>query len=122
MPDRSGGRNVTGLARACGATGLRIYNPEIINTPDGPVALSIRDPETDRLARELAALTGETMTQAIRTAIAERLERERGARRAEIERKKRGIEEIQRRVLALPVLDERSDDEILGYDEDGLPS
>lgn len=86
------------------------------------MALSIRDPETDRLARELAALTGETMTQAIRTAIAERLERERGARRAEIERKKRGIEEIQRRVLALPVLDERSDDEILGYDEDGLPS
>ena len=37
------------------------------------MALSIRDPETDRLARELAALTGESMTEAIRKALAERL-------------------------------------------------
>ncbi len=41
------------------------------------MALSLKDPETDRLARALAALTGETLTEAIRRALAERLERER---------------------------------------------
>ena len=41
------------------------------------MALSLKDKETDRLAREVAALTGETLTDAIRKALAERLERER---------------------------------------------
>ncbi len=41
------------------------------------MALSLKDKETDRLAREVAALTGETLTEAIRRALAERLERER---------------------------------------------
>ena len=86
------------------------------------MALSIRDPETDRLARELAALTGETMTRAIRTAIEQRLERERSVRDAEIEEKKRKAVAILERVWALPVLDDRSADEILGYDENGLPT
>ncbi len=40
------------------------------------MALSLKDRETDRLARALAALTGETLTEAIRRALAERLERE----------------------------------------------
>lgn len=41
------------------------------------MVLSLKDPETDHLARALAALTGETLTEAIRRALAERLERER---------------------------------------------
>ena len=41
------------------------------------MALGLKDAETDRLARALAALTGETLTEAIRRALAERLERER---------------------------------------------
>ena len=41
------------------------------------MALSLKDAETDRLARALAALTGETLTEAIRRALAERLARER---------------------------------------------
>ena len=85
------------------------------------MALSIRDPETDRLARELAALTGETMTQAIRVALEQRLEHERRRRAGELDRRRRAIDEITRRVVSLPVLDERSEDEILGYDEHGLP-
>ena len=40
------------------------------------MALSIKDPETDRLARELAKTTGESITEAIRAALRERLERE----------------------------------------------
>ena len=86
------------------------------------MALSIRDPETDRLARELAALTGETMTQAIRTALAERLERKRGQRQEEIKRKRRAVMEILEEIWALPVLDDRPADEIIGYDEHGLPT
>lgn len=86
------------------------------------MALSIRDPETDRLARELARRTGETMTRAIRTALEERLARLDRTREAEIERRRRAIDAIVARSRALPVLDDRSEDEILGYDEHGIPS
>jgi antitoxin VapB len=41
------------------------------------MALSLKDPETDRLAREVAKLTGESLTEAVRKSLAERLERER---------------------------------------------
>jgi antitoxin VapB len=86
------------------------------------MALSIRDPETDRLARELAKLTGVTMTEAIRTALQERLARERSRRRSNAEQLAAELMAIGRRCAALPVLDDRSDEEILGYDELGLPS
>jgi len=85
------------------------------------MALSIRDPETDRLARELAALTGESMTEAIRTALEERLAREKRAREAEIARKRERINAIVEHCSSLPVLDDRSPEEIMGYDENGLP-
>jgi antitoxin VapB len=85
------------------------------------MALSIRDPETDRLARELAALTGESMTEAIRTALAERLARTRAAREDDLGHLMADVRAIQERVARLPVLDDRPDDEILGYDADGLP-
>lgn len=39
------------------------------------MAISIKHAETERLAREVAARTGETLTEAIRVALAERLER-----------------------------------------------
>jgi antitoxin VapB len=86
------------------------------------VALSIRDAEADRLARELAALTGETMTGAIRVALEQRLERERRRRDAERDRRRRAIDAIVEHCASLPVMDDRSDDEFLGYDEHGLPS
>lgn len=56
------------------------------------MALSIKDPETDRLARAVAALTGESLTTAIRTALAERLAREQqrhGRRRGVADRLRR---------------------------------
>jgi hypothetical protein len=37
------------------------------------MALSLKDPETDRLARDVARLTGESLTEAVRAALAERL-------------------------------------------------
>ena len=82
------------------------------------MALNIKDPETDQLARRLATLTGESITVAIKTAVRERIEREERARG------KASVEEllaIARRVAKAPDLDDRTDDEILGYDDRGLP-
>ena len=82
------------------------------------MALSIKDAETDRLARALALATGESLTEAIRRALRERLEREtrrsRGRLGGEIRR-------IQERLARLPVLDERPPEQIVGYDDHGLP-
>jgi antitoxin VapB len=86
------------------------------------MALSIRDPETDRLARELAGLTGETMTQAIRKALEERLARQRRARAADLAQRRAAAMATLERIWAVPALDNRSPDEIIGYDEHGLPT
>ncbi len=85
------------------------------------MALSLKDPETDSLARQVASLTGETLTEAVRTSLAERLRRER-LKRGRPANLADELEAIARRCDALPVLDHRSADEILGYDENGLPS
>ena len=83
------------------------------------MALSIKDKQTDRLAREVAALTGETLTDAIRKALAERLERER-LRRGATPRLADRLLEIGRHCAALPDLDTRSPEEIVGYDQIGM--
>lgn len=83
------------------------------------MALSIKHPEADHLARELAARTGESLTEAVLNALRERLERQKS--RAPGLRLRDEIRAIGKRCAALPVLDPRSPDEILGYDEHGLP-
>ena len=83
------------------------------------MALNIKDPRTDTLARELAQTTGETITEAVTVAVKERLERLRAGRRPR--RLADELDEIAVRCASLPVLDERSEDEILGYDLHGLP-
>ena len=83
------------------------------------MALSIKHPEADRLARELARRTGESLTDAVINALQERLRREQGRTRGP--RLRDEIRAIRRRCAALPVLDPRSADEILGYDETGVP-
>jgi antitoxin VapB len=83
------------------------------------MALSIKDPETERLARHLAQLTGENITTATKRAIEERLRRVgRQSRRAAL---LEDMAEIPRRWSTMPVLDDRMPEEILGYDEHGLP-
>jgi antitoxin VapB len=81
--------------------------------------LSIKDPEAERLARELARETGETITAATKKALEERLLRVAGRRqrRSRVEE----LMEISRRCAALPDLDTRSPDEIIGYDAYGVP-
>ncbi len=81
--------------------------------------ISIKSIDTERLAREVAAKTGESLTGAIQKALEERLDRLKQQRRSQILRGH--LEEILQRVDRLPVLDPRTPDEILGYDEHGLP-
>lgn len=83
------------------------------------MALNIRNPETEKLAEALARLTGETKTEAVTQALRDRLarlRRERTRRRLADE-----LDEIALHCSRLPVLDPRAPDEILGYDEHGLP-
>jgi antitoxin VapB len=81
--------------------------------------LIINDPNTQRLARILAERTGKSVTVATRRALEERLRRiGSGARKAAL------LEDLaasRRRWGALPVLDARTADDIIGYDDNGLP-
>ena len=84
------------------------------------MALNIRNRTTEELAATLARLTGETKTQAVTTALRDRLER--------IRRRRTGkgladeLDEIALHCASLSVLDERAAEDILGYDERGLPA
>ena len=83
------------------------------------MAVSIKNEETERLARELARRTGVSITEAITTALRAQLTREEGRRIAP--RVRDELLEIGRRCAALPDRDTRSAEQILGYDELGLP-
>lgn len=83
------------------------------------MALSIKHPEADRLARELARATGETITEAVTKALRDRLARETGRNPDTFED---DVERIVAELKQVPVLDDRTADEIIGYDEHGLPT
>lgn len=84
------------------------------------MALNIKDPATDALARELAAQTGESITEAIRIAMCERLARLR--RRSSATSRTMDLQRFIDRGRERAVLDDRPAEEILGYDENGLPT
>jgi antitoxin VapB len=97
----------------------------------GTPQLNIKDAEATRLARELAELTGESQTEAVRKALRERLSREqaeRGAQaartaeesRREFEKVWPEIQKIQEEVRRLGLADNMLTDDDL-YDEHGLP-
>lgn len=81
--------------------------------------LSIKNELTERLARQVADETGESITEAIQRSLEERWNRLKARRGSRV--LSRQIEDILRRVDAMPTIDNRSADEILGYDEHGLP-
>jgi antitoxin VapB len=83
------------------------------------MALNIKNDETHRLVQALAEETGETLTEAVTVAVRERLESlQRKRRRREVVQ---SVREIQEFVQRLPDRDQRSAEEILGYDDYGLP-
>ena len=77
------------------------------------MSLNIKSERADRLARELASRTGESITEAVTTAIEDRL--------ARLRPRVVALSDLVARFGALAVLDNRSPEEILGYDADGLP-
>lgn len=83
--------------------------------------LYVEDPEADRLAHALARRRGETVEVVVRTALQEQWQREQATIRQPPDWIDR-LRAIAHRCATLPDLDQRSADEILGYDEHGLPS
>ena len=85
------------------------------------MAVLIKDQETDDLIRELVKRTGESITQAVKTATKERLERLPPKRTGSIDRQR--LEEVLAKIRSYPRANEHlTDDEIIGYDENGVPS
>ena len=83
------------------------------------MALSIKTEEADRLARELANVTGETLTEAVTKALRERLDRVQPRSPIDIAQR---LDRLSLEYNSYPVVDDRTADEIIGYDENGLPS
>jgi antitoxin VapB len=86
------------------------------------VAIYVKDRETETAVRNYAARKGLTVTAAIRRAVVEAEAVDEAAVEARYLRMLRNIRKIQARTASLPVLDDRTPDEILGYDENGLPT
>jgi len=85
-----------------------------------PASLNIKNPETHRLAEELAKLTGESMAAAVQTALRERLEhlQQKHDRSARLDR----MMAIAREAAAHMTEEERNFDyDAWLYDENGLP-
>lgn len=83
------------------------------------MALSIKNPEVDKLARELAEVTGESMTEAICNALKQRLEKETGRKQPNTLSDE--VRRIRNRIARLPKKDHRSNEELIGYDKRGIP-
>ncbi len=85
------------------------------------MALNIKNPETERLARELARRRKQGITEVVTEVLRREVERERRKpSRPDDDAFKRGIDEIVARVRRLPVLDDRTEYEILGNNGQGL--
>lgn len=81
------------------------------------MALNIKSAETDRLARELAMLTGESITDAVTRALEMRLKEESRLRdRMQKLLIREKLREAQEAFARAPILDGRTDEEIIGYD------
>ena len=87
------------------------------------MALSIKNKEVEKLARELARISGKPITEAVRDSLRRELERARVIAQAT---PRKGLAEelmaIGKKVAAMPILNDMTDDEILGYDEHGAPT
>ena len=79
--------------------------------------LNIKDSETHQLASELAKAEGKTLAQVVKEALREKLERQRDQCGRLADRLMR----LGAECAKLPVLDPRTPDELIGYDEHGVP-
>jgi antitoxin VapB len=84
------------------------------------VGISIKHDEYERLIRQLATERGMSLTEAVGLAVRRELERD--AETLRRERVMDGIRRAQAIYAASPVLDDRTPDEIIGYNEYGVPA
>lgn len=84
------------------------------------MSLNIKHPDADKLARALANKTGESITQAVIISLKERLLREEGRNLPSSLSEE--LLKIGHRCSILPDLDMRTPDEIMGYDQHGVPA
>lgn len=81
--------------------------------------LNIKNVDTHALAKKIAALTGESMTKVVTEALREKLARmEKAKDRVGLAEE---LDRIALRCASLPRRDDRSPEEIIGYDDRGLP-
>ncbi|MGB3294666.1 MAG: type II toxin-antitoxin system VapB family antitoxin [Phormidesmis sp.] len=86
------------------------------------MGMNIKDPQTHSMARELAALTGQSLTDAVKMALQQALASLKANQTVSKPRPlSERLDEIALRCAALPDYDDRSSGDILGYDENGLP-
>ena len=91
-----------------------IRNTNTLLGQDGIVGL-----KSGRLARELAAETGETLTEAVMLALRERLDRQHARHDASMRMR---LARLAADVATLPVADGKTPEDIIGYDDAGVPS
>jgi antitoxin VapB len=82
------------------------------------MGVSIKSAEAERKLRRVSRLLGKSMTATV-IELADGKLKELDAKK-DRERIHRAVDRIVRRIKALPVLDNRTDDEILGYNKDGV--
>jgi antitoxin VapB len=83
------------------------------------MALNLKSAEADRLARELAVAAHESLTEAVTIALRERLTRVRNQQQSDLATR---LRRLSAWYMNLPVQDSRTPDEIIGYNEHGLPA
>ena len=82
------------------------------------MAILIKDREADQLIRMLAERTGESITDAVKQAVRDRLQRVPQAEN-DIAERRRKLDALVARGRRLTIVDDRSPDEIVGYNERG---
>jgi antitoxin VapB len=87
------------------------------------MALSIKNRELEQISRELAAVTGKPITEALLEGARRELKRQKGIKSLLSKNIAwEEIREIQKRYAELPITGSLTDDEVLGFDEFGVPT
>jgi antitoxin VapB len=83
--------------------------------------LNIKNEDAHRLARKLASLTNSSITEAVIAALQDAVEKVQFRARYSEQRLVSSLDEIAELCSELEILDTRTAEEILGYNERGVP-
>ncbi len=83
--------------------------------------LNIKNEDTHRLARKLASLTNSSITEAVTAALRDAVEKAQSRTQNAEQRLVSSLDEIAEHCSELEILDTRTAEEILGYNERGIP-